>query len=561
MKEIITPGGRLVLYPDTNIDLSKNNPLYTSAEEFSIDLTVPRKPNDAVLGYMYRLAGMKSVEPIEAVFRFRRREKLTGSIEVTAVDDAEYSLILKGSRSDFLFRWGKTLLSDLDFQWENFIPGQSSANEFELAAEMKETLTQQRDWICFPVWCVDEQRWINRWSIDTQSFPWDPGGWRTPFPRIGRTLEKLFALKGYTVTENWFTATGERKNLVFFNNASAVADQVSLKYMLPDWTVADMISELENYFPVTFFIHSRTRKVRILGDDTLADGDAAATLDSWLKFNPKVLYNERKQGYQLNYELPDDDETADNEWEYADEESATELSKYDDLPTNPQEGALYRILSEGQYYQAKYTKVEENDILSWERKASVAMSVRSGLEEIERTTKIYPLTNFRSEVKETVTLTQQYVGTQRKEVTFWLQTPVTAKTQIRWKDDLRTMCYRTIVNAEYDASDVTAGYSLPLIYYPLANFVARDNVGNVIANSLVELRWDGEKGLRGAEAISFLNNALTVEGELVMSHLDIEKLDLAKPVALMGRKGMIEELVCHYGDSAMVECDVRVKVK
>lgn len=562
MKEVITPAGRLALFPDTNVDISQNNPLFTTAEEFSIDFTVPRQPNDHIFGYRYRLAGRdKTITPIEARFVFFGREKLSGTIEVTSVNEHEYSLLLKGNRSDFLFRYGDILLSELDFPWENFVPGYPSANEFMIQAEMKETLNQYRDWICFPVWHSETGQWINRWSIDSQGFVWDPGGWRTAFPRIGRTLEKMFELKGYTVTENWFTATNDRKNIVFFNNSATLGDQISLKYLLPNWSVQHMINELECYFPVTFFINSKTRKVRILGDDNLINEPVAIQLDRYLKFNPTIVFNEKERGYQLNYELPEDDETTESEWDYTDEVSATEINKYVDLPTNSTEGALYLVKSEGQYYAAKYTEVEGNQILSWEMKGSVALSIRGGLRQIERTTRIYPLLNRRTEVKETVTLTQQYVGTQRKEITFHLQTPVTNKKRLRWTEDLRVMAYRTIIDAEYEAGDVTPGYSLPLIRYPFANFVDRDNNGNALSGAAIELRWDGEKGLRGPETISFLDGAIDLEAEMVIHHADYEKIEMGKAVGILGCKAIIEELVPHYSDSEIIEVDARLKVR
>ena len=183
------------------------------------------------------------------------------------------------------------------------------------------------------------------------------------------------------------------------------------------------------------------------------------------------------------------------------------------------------------------------------------------MKEIERETKIYPLMNARTENKETVTLTQQYVGTQRKEVTFWMQTPVTGKQKTRWGEDLRVMCYRTIIHAEYETGDVTPGYSLPQIFYPFANMVSRDNLGNELANSAIELRWDGAMGLRGADAIAFLDDAVTVEADLVVDHVALEQFDMSKPVGIMGRKGLISEIVSHYGDSGKVECEIRVKVK
>jgi len=125
MKEIITPRGKVTLALDTVIDISRNNPLFHSAEAFSIDLTVPRIPNEKIFGYQYRIASASRAEPIEARFLLNGREQLCGSIEIISATYESYHLLLKGGRNDFLFRFGKLKLRELVFGYEDFVPGVS----------------------------------------------------------------------------------------------------------------------------------------------------------------------------------------------------------------------------------------------------------------------------------------------------------------------------------------------------------------------------------------------------------------------------------------------------
>src|SRR5665648_508420 len=122
MKQIITPLGIVALSPGTTIDISKNNPLFTRAEEFSISLTVPRLPNEHIFGHKWRLTSAGAIVPIEVQFVFFGREKLSGTIELISGSDESYEILMKGSRSDFIFRYGKIRLPEIDFGWENFVP-------------------------------------------------------------------------------------------------------------------------------------------------------------------------------------------------------------------------------------------------------------------------------------------------------------------------------------------------------------------------------------------------------------------------------------------------------
>jgi hypothetical protein len=551
MKQIITSLGIVALSPGTNIDISKNNPLFSRAEEFSISLTVPRLPNEHIFGHKWRLTSVGAILPIEAQFIFFGREKLTGTIELISASDESYDILMKGSRNDFMFRFGLIRLPAIDFGWEYFCPGNANPLEADIRTEMYNTLNTQRDWICFPVYHSASSQWINRWSFDTNGFAMDIGGWRTAHVRLYRAIERLFAIKGYTVTDNWFSDTDEKKKIVIFNNNRQLASQINIRFLLPDWTIADFINEIEDFFPVTFHINSRNKTVRIISDDSVSTSFPADTLDRYVVLKHKIIFNDTQNGYDLTYELPADDDTTDQNWDYADQVAAGEVNKFSDLPAISQNGAINLVVSEGQFYE-----YDDSDALQlWKPSGNLALGIRSGDGEISRKTKIYPLLSKTVLQPETVTVIQQYVDSRRVPVNFSLVVPHTSKAANASVMDFRPVIYRGMEQPLYSMLDIPANYVAQINGYPMANYLNRKITGLQWPNQFIELRWNGDQGLRGAEAIAFIDGAEKVEVQLLMSHLDLENLDMTKVYILLGRRVLISELTIHYSESIKVEID------
>ncbi len=555
MKEIITPLGKVTLALDTVIDICRNTTLFNRAQEFSIDLSVPRLPNEKIFGYKYRLASSGQVAPVEARFLLNGREKLRGSIEIISATYENYNLLLKGSRNDFLFRYGKTKLRDLVFGYEDFVPGISppfQPTEAQIQSQMFATLSGGYDYICFPVYNGDTNTWINRWSFDQHTFAMDIGGPRTPFLRIYRALERLFELKGYTVTENWFSVTSERKNMVIYNNTNyGVNASFDIRYLYPDWSINDFIGEIEDYFPVSMFIDARTKTVRILGDDDVVNSTPAAELKQYLVKDYQVVFNEKQTGYDMTYTLPEEDKSCDNDYDYLDQSYCAEVYTCRDLPLNSVTGAVYKILSEGAFYKAEVMEA----YVQWNKIGNVALGVREGKGEITRESKIYPLMTKTQIQNEEVTVSQQYVGTQRVYVNFSLIVPYTQKASNLWIQDFRPMIYRGYTPSYIAPDQIPAGYSLPLNFYPLANFVNRNVNGIPFDDQTIELRWDGDKGLKGPQTIAFLEGADKIYAKFLINQIDLEKLDTSKVYTLDGRRVIASELVMHYAEGDNVSVD------
>jgi len=312
------------------------------------------------------------------------------------------------------------------------------------------------NFICFPVYNSDTNTWINRCSFDQNTFAMDVGGPRTPFLRIYRALERLFELKGYTVTENWFSVSAERRNIVIYNNTNyGVCASFDIRYLYPDWTIGDFISEIEDYFPVSLYIDARTRTIRILGDDEVVTAVPAGELKPYLERDYEVVFNEKQAGYDLTYQLPEDDKSCDNDYDYLDQSYAAEVYTLRDLPLMGQTGAVYRVLSEGAFYRAE----EIDNDLQWNRIGNIALGVREGDGEITLKPKIYPMMTKTQLQNEEVTITQQYVGTKWVFVNFSILVPYTQKAFHLRTQDFRPMVYRGFIPAFIAPDQLEAGYS------------------------------------------------------------------------------------------------------
>jgi len=564
MKEIITPTGKIALALDTVIDISKNTPLFTRAEEFSLDLEVPRIPNERILGYKYRMAAKDAIDPldgidvpIDAVMTLNGRPNFWGSIEVAIANRDTYGLLLKGNRNDFMYKYGATKLRDLVFGFEH-LPDYSfpyQPLESEQKAAMLATIETNQSYICFPVYNPVTQTWINKWSFDQNTFSTDPtNGVRTLFLRMYAALERLFTLKGYTVTENWFRVTDERKNIVIYNNADeGVKGQFDIRYLYPDWTIIDFLNEIEDYFPVTIFIDAATKTVRIMGDDDIVNSAPVGELKGYLERDYQVVFNEKKDGYQLDYTLPQNDDSTKSDYKYADEAYNGEVNKKSDLPTVPFADVVYLVLAEGNYYKSE---ISDQAILSWVLKGSVALGIREEKNEITRATKIYPMMETTIKQTETVTITKQYVGTKRVDVGFDMVVPYTMKEPNKWGDDFRPMLYRGFDTATVDPDEIEAGYQLTWKTYPMANFVNRKVDGSRWSGQVLELRWDGDMGLRGAGTIAFLEGADTINAKFIINQSDLLKLDNARVYTMDGRRVVLSEMVIHYAETDHIEVDV-----
>jgi len=118
----------------------------------------------------------------------------------------------------------------------------------------------------------------------------------SPFLRVWRVLELIFADMELNVVSNPFAQNLELSRLVILNNTADSVCRAEIKYsdLMPDSTVEDFLNALWVRFGLVYNIDNNTRTVRLelLKDIIARHGNR--TLDQYAAGTPKITYEERQ---------------------------------------------------------------------------------------------------------------------------------------------------------------------------------------------------------------------------------------------------------------------------
>lgn len=118
----------------------------------------------------------------------------------------------------------------------------------------------------------------------------------SPFLRVWRVLELIFADMELNVVSNPFAQNLELSRLVVLNNAADSVCRAEIKYsdLMPDSTVEDFLNALWVRFGLVYNIDNNTRTVRLeLLKDIIAQR-GNRPLDRYAAGTPKITYEERQ---------------------------------------------------------------------------------------------------------------------------------------------------------------------------------------------------------------------------------------------------------------------------
>lgn len=118
----------------------------------------------------------------------------------------------------------------------------------------------------------------------------------SPFLRVWRVLELIFADMDLCIVTNPFSQDLELSRLVVLNNAADSVCRAEIKYsdLMPDSTVDDFLNALWVRFGLVYNIDNNTRTVRLeLLKDIIAQR-GNRTLDQYAAGTPKITYGERQ---------------------------------------------------------------------------------------------------------------------------------------------------------------------------------------------------------------------------------------------------------------------------
>ena len=122
----------------------------------------------------------------------------------------------------------------------------------------------------------------------------------SPFLRIWKVLELIFANYGFSLENNPFYEHVQLRKLVVLNNTmdSVITGRLSYKDLMPDVTVEAFLDALNKKFGMLYYVNSNTRTVKIQFIRDVIDPsnrDGLVDLSRYKSSSPSITYKENKQ--------------------------------------------------------------------------------------------------------------------------------------------------------------------------------------------------------------------------------------------------------------------------
>lgn len=281
MTELYIDGFSAVLPKDFNVQVKRENPLFTKNGEYTYDITLPL--GNPVNAELYKhLNRLNSVEEIKskrsAILVADNRVYCNGTEIITGWTDDTVSIQIASGNSELNYIIGNDLqITSLD--------GMPETTEITEAAAHEHVEKKYPDVeYCLPmVYDRDSEEILNPWFINGYQSESEytsvltPGDYFQhslppveadvsrfyPQPYLCVYLQYLFNALGYTLSENFLTGTVYKDLFI----CHAVR---TLKWaeMLPGWSVGDFLEQLERMFDGVFVVDNRNRNVRFLSRHT-----------------------------------------------------------------------------------------------------------------------------------------------------------------------------------------------------------------------------------------------------------------------------------------------------
>jgi hypothetical protein len=335
MIEIKTNGEALDLPKDFSIEIEDSNPIYNDRGSQSIPATVPAtRRNIRILDAPHRIdAGVDPNEPEHKVEVINGAYIRSGEMNITEAGITEGITFNIGFDNSTAYKvWNAKKLTEL-----SDLPTYTSTKENQVSAvdailddlysNYKSSDPQETDFAVFPIAVNDE----STGSDDSAKTYWEvynvvgdmglaqptsvnrlidgevtevtvPDGYGvTPFLRVWRILELIFADLNLTITSNPFKENLELSRLVVLNNCADAVCRGIISYsdLLPDSTVEEFLNALWVRFGLVYNINYDTQTVKMMLIKDIINQQGVRSLDYISAGYPKITY-EAKQYVKLS---------------------------------------------------------------------------------------------------------------------------------------------------------------------------------------------------------------------------------------------------------------------
>lgn len=329
MIQIKTKGEALDLPAGFSIEIEDSNPIFNDRGSQSIPATVPAtRRNIRLLDAPHRIdAGNdpnlpeRTAEVIEGAY-IRR-----GAMNITEAGKTEGITFNVGfDNSTAYAKWSKKKLSELS-NLPTFRPREEEGYPidnilYELYRVYRNPAPQKDDFAVFPLAINNESTGTDNakkiyWEVlnlvgdhglaqpnkvkrlldgEVTEVSVPEGYMVSPFLRVWRVLELIFADMDLNIVTNPFIQDLELSRLVVLNNAADSVCRAEIKYsdLMPDSTVEEFLNALWVRFGLVYNIDNNTGTVRLkLLKDIIAQR-GNRNLDRYAAGSPKIIYEERQ---------------------------------------------------------------------------------------------------------------------------------------------------------------------------------------------------------------------------------------------------------------------------
>lgn len=293
MNELYLNNQEIHINEATSIKLVDENTYFTKSGKYTFDIAIPLKgdyDNIKKIGHINRLDVAKSIVNMSARMIANGHKIIDGTATVTQITDEIMKIqILSGNAEfNFLSKFQNVYIDEMDLGGVSDANGNLYSEDAYISflfylgnndrCKIMYGTYGEVDFVFFPIHetqndvvhndvCVRDGGTITFprtiYNYDSIFHPeWDYGGYKATLavqPYWCFIIRKIFSTLGYTVTENQIEDT-VLKN-AFIANAKRT---LSFNRVLPHWTIAQFIEEIERFFGVVIEANDSNREIRIV---------------------------------------------------------------------------------------------------------------------------------------------------------------------------------------------------------------------------------------------------------------------------------------------------------
>ncbi|GHU79667.1 hypothetical protein FACS1894145_4310 [Bacteroidia bacterium] len=292
MIELYIDNQQVVLPANFSLEIINENPFFTKNGQYTYDLTLSLDNSINAKLYEHYNRNNNSADIVSgrsARLIVDNKVLINGTEVILEITDKEVKIQLISGESELNY----------------FIGGDKKLNSLDLGSF--NVLSSEESGVFLPVFSSNEEKIYNQSRIVDYNNIISASGVKSPLiqPKLSFFVKRVINLLGYGIETNVFDSS-------FLQYIRILNGRKTVKYslMLPDWTVAEFFTELENIFNIAFIIDEYTKKISIFFKNNYYQDSVKTFVDEVIDEFSKTIDKENKLSYEqanIGYELTDDE--------------------------------------------------------------------------------------------------------------------------------------------------------------------------------------------------------------------------------------------------------------